>query len=113
MANYISLKEAAKHCDYSQDYLKLRARQGKLKAIKIGRNWFTTKTWLNEYIKDMSAAKQIPVLTAKPKFPVFILILTAVLIILGWFVILNKNSVELIFEKIVPSKVIIIKSTAN
>ena len=37
--NYISLEEAMKYCEYSQEYLSLRARQGKLKAIKIGRNW--------------------------------------------------------------------------
>ena len=47
--DYISLQEATRFCNYSQDYLKLRARQGKLKAIKIGRNWVTTKDWLREY----------------------------------------------------------------
>ncbi len=46
--NYISLKEASKYCSYSPDYLKLRARQGKLKALKLGRNWFTTKEWVEE-----------------------------------------------------------------
>jgi len=49
--NYISLKEASKHCEYSQEYLSLRARQGKLKAVKLGRNWSTTKKWLQEYAK--------------------------------------------------------------
>ena len=47
---YLSLKEATKYCDYSQEYLSLRARQGKLKAIKFGRNWVTTKDWISEYI---------------------------------------------------------------
>jgi hypothetical protein len=47
--NYISLGEAAKLCDYTQEYLSLRARQGKLKAIKLGRNWVTTKDWLDDY----------------------------------------------------------------
>ncbi|MBI2626183.1 MAG: hypothetical protein HYW69_01145 [Candidatus Nealsonbacteria bacterium] len=50
MLDYISLKEASKYCNYSQDYLKLRARQGKFKAIKIGRNWVTTTEWIKEYI---------------------------------------------------------------
>ncbi|MDD3267507.1 MAG: collagen-like protein, partial [Burkholderiales bacterium] len=45
----ISLAEAANYCSYTQDYLSLRARQGKLKAIKQGRNWYTTKDWLGEY----------------------------------------------------------------
>ncbi|MBU1177260.1 NYN domain-containing protein, partial [Patescibacteria group bacterium] len=47
---YISLKDASKLCSYSQDYLSLRARQGKLKAVKIGRNWMTTKEWVDKYI---------------------------------------------------------------
>ncbi|MFH1036577.1 MAG: hypothetical protein V1756_00705 [Patescibacteria group bacterium] len=49
--NYISLLEAAKHCNYSQEYLSLRARRGKLKSVKLGRNWVTKKEWLNEYLK--------------------------------------------------------------
>jgi len=48
--NYISLQEATKYCVYTQEYLSLRARQGKLKAIKFGRNWVTTKDWLEEYL---------------------------------------------------------------
>jgi hypothetical protein len=47
---YISLKEASESCTYSQEYLSLRARQGKLKAVKFGRNWVTTKEWLDEYL---------------------------------------------------------------
>jgi len=47
---YISLQEATQHCGYSQEYLSLRARQGKLKAIKFGRNWVTKKEWLEEYL---------------------------------------------------------------
>ena len=50
--NYISLREAAKYCSYSQDYLKLRARQGKFRAVKIGRNWVTTKEWLKDYLRQ-------------------------------------------------------------
>jgi len=46
---YLSLKEAVEYCDYSQEYLSLRARQGKLKAMKFGRNWVTTKDWIDEY----------------------------------------------------------------
>ena len=48
--DYILLSEAAKECRYSQEYLSLRARQGKLKSIKKGRNWLTTKEWLREYL---------------------------------------------------------------
>jgi len=49
--NYISLQEATEYCSYTQEYLSLRARQGKLKAVKIGRNWVTKKEWVKEYIE--------------------------------------------------------------
>jgi len=52
-AKYISLSKAAEFCSYSQEYLSLRARQGKLKAVKFGRNWVTTKEWLEEYINQV------------------------------------------------------------
>jgi len=48
--NYISLQETTEYCEHSQEYLSLRARQGKLKAVKIGRNWVTKKEWLKEYL---------------------------------------------------------------
>ena len=54
---YISLQEASNHCDYSQEYLSLRARQGKLKSVKNGRNWVTTLEWLVGYIKDTEVVK--------------------------------------------------------
>ena len=50
---YISLQEAAKHCGYSQEYLSLRARQGKLKAVKFGRNWVTKEEWFKEYLEKV------------------------------------------------------------
>jgi len=52
-SQYISLQEATKYCDYSQEYLSLRIRQGKLKGIKFARNWVTKKEWLKEYLKDV------------------------------------------------------------
>ena len=52
-SEYISLQDATNYCDYSQEYLSLRARQGKLKAVKFGRNWVTKKEWLNEYLEEV------------------------------------------------------------
>jgi len=49
-SNYISLQDATKFCNYTQEYLSLRARQGKLKAVKFGRNWVTKEEWLKEYL---------------------------------------------------------------
>ena len=47
--NYMTLFEAAKFCSYSEPYLRLRARQGKLKSIKLGKKWMTTAAWLDDY----------------------------------------------------------------
>jgi hypothetical protein len=46
---YISLFEAAKLCSYSEPYLRLRARAGKLKSIKLGKKWMTTSAWIKDY----------------------------------------------------------------
>jgi hypothetical protein len=48
---YISLQEATKYCNHSQEYLSLRARQGKLKSIKLRKKWMTTKEWLEDYLE--------------------------------------------------------------
>jgi len=50
----ISLAELAKvkECPYSQEYIGLRARQGLLDAVKIGRKWFSTKRALTDYISE-------------------------------------------------------------
>jgi len=49
---YISLAEAAKGTPSSQDYLSLLARKGKIDAIKLGRNWMTTRKAVQEYMKS-------------------------------------------------------------
>jgi hypothetical protein len=56
-ANYITLAEAAEHSPYSQEYLSLRARQGKLRAVKRGRNWYTTPGWLDDYLQQVDVAR--------------------------------------------------------
>lgn len=47
--DYITLFEAAKLCSYSEPYLRLRARQGKLKSIKLGSRWVTKACWIQDY----------------------------------------------------------------
>jgi Fic family protein len=46
---YISLPEATTLCDYSMEYLSFLARTGKLPAIKIRRNWMTTREAVLDY----------------------------------------------------------------
>ena len=67
--NYISLSEATKFCNYSQEYLSLRARQGKLKAVKFGRNWITKKEWLDEYLGRAQNIEIIETPKLSLKFP--------------------------------------------
>lgn len=51
---YLSLAEAAKisRNGYSEEYLSLLARNGKIGAVKFGRNWKITKEALEEYEKE-------------------------------------------------------------
>jgi hypothetical protein len=55
---YIPLSEAAKYTPYSAEYLSLRARQGKLRAIKIGRNWVTKREWIEEYLRKYQGKEE-------------------------------------------------------
>jgi len=47
----ISIAQASKGTPYSQEYLSLLARKGKLKAIKISRDWLTTRQAVLSYVK--------------------------------------------------------------
>jgi Fic family protein len=51
--NLISLAEATKYCSYSQDYLGKLAKEGRLEAIKIKRNWMTSKEAIKKYIESV------------------------------------------------------------
>ncbi len=48
----ISIAEAANFTPYSAEYLSLRARTGHLKAMKIARNWLTTRRAVLLYLKQ-------------------------------------------------------------
>jgi len=61
----LSMSQASKICPYEQGYLSLLARRGELKAEKVGRNWFTTVEWLNDYLKEK---KPNDVITEKPVY---------------------------------------------
>jgi hypothetical protein len=46
---WISLAQAAEGTPYSQEYLSLLARKGRLEAIKRGRVWLTTRQAVVDY----------------------------------------------------------------
>lgn len=50
--NWISLAEATKYVSYSQAYLGKLAKEGKLEAIKVRRNWLTTKEAVLRYTNE-------------------------------------------------------------
>ena len=54
----LSLSEAAKHTPYSQEYLSLLARQGKIAAVKVGRNWQISQKALDEYLAEIAKTKE-------------------------------------------------------
>ncbi|TSC52143.1 MAG: Structural protein, partial [Parcubacteria group bacterium LiPW_72] len=54
---HISLAEATKYCEYSQEYLSLLARHGTLPAIKLGRNWFITREDILRYTRKIAIKK--------------------------------------------------------
>ena len=49
----IPLRELASVTQYSQEYLSLRARQGKFDAVKIEDVWYSSKRALKEYMQSM------------------------------------------------------------
>lgn len=50
---FIPLNELSKSCDYSTDYLRKLALQGKLEAHKEGRIWLSSRQALNDYIASL------------------------------------------------------------
>jgi excisionase family DNA binding protein len=48
----LSLREAAVRSGLSASHLRLLAREGKIKAQKLGRDWFTTEAAVGPYLAD-------------------------------------------------------------
>lgn len=55
--DFISLSEAVKIAGCTPEHLNLMARRKKLKAKKLGRNWYTTKEWLEAYLENIEREK--------------------------------------------------------
>ena len=56
----ITLKEAAAHGGLSTSHLALLCRTGKIKAVKKGRDWLTTREAVAEYMADEEMRSQRP-----------------------------------------------------
>lgn len=54
----LSIAQATKLTPYSQEYLSWLARNGKLPAIKIARNWLTTTSAVAAFLKEQKQKHQ-------------------------------------------------------
>lgn len=50
---YLPLGELCKDSTYSQEYLSLLARRGKIEAVKFGRNWYSSKEAIEKYTASL------------------------------------------------------------
>ena len=55
----IPLSDAANYAGVTPEHLNLLSRQGKVKAEKVGRNWFTTKRSVDQYFKGIPDVSDI------------------------------------------------------
>ncbi len=54
---WLPLRLAAEGTPYSQEYLSLLARTGRLEAVKRGRVWYTTRQAIDAYRQSLAAAR--------------------------------------------------------
>ena len=54
ISTWLTLPEAAKHFRLGATYLRQIAAKRRLRAFKIGRNWYTTAIAVNEYLESRS-----------------------------------------------------------
>lgn len=50
---YLPISKVYKDTPYSQEYLSLLARRGKIEAVKFGRNWYITKDAVRKYLVEL------------------------------------------------------------
>lgn len=53
------LSEAAEIAGCTPEHLNLMARKKKLEAKKLGRNWYTTKEWVETYLENVEREKNL------------------------------------------------------
>jgi len=50
--NFVLLSRVAREKKYAQEYLGLLARRGDIGSIRVGKRWYTTLGWFDEFLKD-------------------------------------------------------------
>ena len=56
---YVLLSELSKNTSFSTEYLSLLARQGKIDAFKQGRNWYSNKRAVDDYLMARSSINSL------------------------------------------------------
>jgi hypothetical protein len=57
--NFILLSKVAKEKKYAQEYLGLLARRGDIGSIRIGKRWYTTWAWFEEFLENGQKKKEV------------------------------------------------------
>jgi hypothetical protein len=55
--NFVLLSQVAKEKKYAQEYLGLLARRGDIGSIRIGKRWYTTWPWFEEFLENSQKKK--------------------------------------------------------
>jgi hypothetical protein len=50
-AKLVPLSALASQCDYSSEYLRKLAQAGRLRAVREGRLWLSSRAWLADYLR--------------------------------------------------------------
>jgi len=56
--NFILLSKVAKEKMYAQEYMGLLARRGDIGSIRIGKRWYTTWAWFEEFLENLQKKKE-------------------------------------------------------
>ena len=56
----VSLKEAGKFVNLSPGTLRNYCEKGTIRGLKVGRNWLTTRSWLQSYVDRPSRRRKAP-----------------------------------------------------
>jgi hypothetical protein len=68
--NFILLSKVAKEKKYAQEYMGLLARRGDIGSIRIGKRWYTTWVWFEEFLENSQKQKKKEVVSEVQAVPV-------------------------------------------
>lgn len=66
---FILLSQVAKEKKYAQEYLGLLARRGEIGSIRIGKRWYTSWQWFEEFLENSQKKKRESVLEKRIREP--------------------------------------------